>query len=237
MTNGVNYTSNLSISFVFPMYNECDIIENSVREIQKMALELACDYEIIISDDASTDGSEKIIDRMAAENSYIKAMHLSKNTKLGGALKAGLMAATKDIIVYTDSDLPVSFLDMKESLLLIKDAEIVTATSLVKKGESIRRITISIVYNMLVNLFFKLGMKDINSGYKIFKTRIFKDMDLYSESPFISVEIFLKAKEKGYKIKQFPTIYRQRSAGKSSVVRIPVIWQTFFDMTKYWTKD
>ncbi len=222
-----------SISFVLPMYNEREAIEDTVEEIRIIAKSLTSDYEIIIADDASTDGSAEIADRLTKEDSRIKVVHLLSNTKFGGALIAGLKQATKDIIIYTDSDLPVSFLDIKKSLLLLEDADIVTATSIVKKGENIKRKIISRVYNFLIQTLFKTNIKDINSGYKIYKRGIFKGMDLKSASPFIDVEIFLRAKASGAKIKEYPLIFRPRRQGVSKVSRVPVILQTFLDMLKF----
>ena len=222
-----------SISFVLPMYNEREAIEDTVEEIRIIAKSLTSDYEIIIADDASTDGSAEIADRLTKEDSRIKVVHLLSNTKFGGALIAGLKQATKGIIIYTDSDLPVSFLDIKKSLLLLEDADIVTATSIVKKGENIKRKIISRVYNFLIQTLFKTNIKDINSGYKIYKRGIFKGMDLKSASPFIDVEIFLRAKASGAKIKEYPLIFRPRRQGVSKVSRVPVILQTFLDMLKF----
>lgn len=222
-----------SISFVLPMYNEREAIEDTVEEIRIIAKTLTSDYEIIIADDASTDGSAEIADRLTKEDLHIKVVHLLSNTKFGGALIAGLKQATKDIIIYTDSDLPVSFLDIKKSLLLLEDADIVTATSIVKKGENIKRKIISRVYNFLIQTLFKANIKDINSGYKIYKRGALKGMDLKSASPFVDVEIFLKAKQSGAKIKEYPLIFRPRRQGASKVSRIPVILQTFLDMLKF----
>ncbi len=229
----VRPTSPYSISFVLPMFNEREAIEDTVEEIRIIAKTLASDYEIIIVDDASTDGSSEIVDRIARENSHIKVIHLLSNTKFGGALIAGLNQAAKDIVIYTDSDLPVSFLDIKKSLLLLENADIVTAASIVKKGENIKRKIISGVYNFLIQTLFKANIKDINSGYKIYKRSVLKDMNLKSASPFVDVEIFLKARDLGARIKEYPLVFRPRRQGASKISRIPVIFQTFLDMFKY----
>jgi len=221
-----------SISFVLPMYNELESIEDSVEEISIIGNSLCKDYEVIIADDGSTDGSAEIADRLARRNSHVKVVHLLSNTKFGGALKAGLKAATKDLIIYTDSDLPVSFLDIKKSLLLINEADIVTAASIIKKSENRRRRFISKTYNFLIQMFFKLNIKDANSGYKIYKRKILDNMELKSESPFIDVEIFLEARKKGAKIVEYPLVFRLRRQGTSKISRMPVILKTFMDMLR-----
>ncbi|NQT22488.1 MAG: glycosyltransferase family 2 protein [Candidatus Omnitrophica bacterium] len=214
------------------MYNELESIEDSVEEISIIGNSISKDYEVIIADDGSTDGSAEISDRLARINSHVKVVHLLSNTKFGGALRAGLKAATKELIIYTDSDLPVSFLDIKKSLLLIDEADIVTATSIIKKGENRRRRIISKVYNLLVQSLFKMDIKDANSGYKIYRKSVLEGMELKSESPFIDVEIFLKAKKNGARIVEYPLVFRLRRQGSSKISRMSVILKTFLDMLR-----
>ena len=218
------------ISFVLPMYNEAEAIEDTLKEIVSVAGHLSDNYEIIVVDDGSTDNSSAIADNISKKNSKIITIHLEKNTKFGGALKEGLKKATKEIVIYTDSDLPVGLEDIKKTVPMLDSADIVTATSMVKKGENIKRKIISAVYNLLIQVLFRTGIRDINSGYKIYKREILQDMDLRSNSPFIDVEIFIKAKKKNAKIIEYPIIFRPRKKGVSKISRVPVIIQTFLDM-------
>ena len=111
-----------AISFVIPMYNESANIEDTVGKVAALAKELADDYEIILADDASSDGTGDIADRLQKEDAHIKSVRLKENTKFGGALAAGLKKASKDIIIYTDADLPVKKEDVKKGLALLKNA-------------------------------------------------------------------------------------------------------------------
>ena len=85
-----------SVSFVFPMFNEADNIEETLRRATALAVEISGDYEIVIADDASTDGSAGLVDRLAARDNHIKLIRLKVNTKFGGALKEGLKVASKN---------------------------------------------------------------------------------------------------------------------------------------------
>jgi len=222
-----------SASFVIPMYNEEKNIAETVEKLESMAKEIARDYEIIISDDASTDGSASLVESISRENRRVKLVRLTENEKFGGALREGIKKAGKDVIIYTDSDLPVDIHDIKGAVSLLDAADIVTAYSTVKKGENLRRIIMSKVYNFLVQFFFKAKIKDINSGFKIFKRKIFHGMEFISKSPFIDVEIFIRAMRKGFVIKQYPVIFKHRKGGKSYISRPEVVCQTFIDMMKF----
>lgn len=222
-----------SVSFVFPMYNEAENIRHAINRAVGLAAQIADDYEIVVADDASTDGSGDIVDKLAALDSHIKSVRLGKNTKFGGALKEGLKAASKDIIVYTDSDFPAKEEDIKKALEMLDDADIVTAYSLVIKDASLKRIAMSKGYNFLVRLFFGLKIRDINSGLKIYRRKILEGLDFRSRSPFIDVEIFAEAAKKGAVIKQYGLIFELRTNGSSTISRMSVVARTFWDMIKY----
>lgn len=221
-----------SISFVLPMYNESANIRASIEALEAIASELTGDYEIVVVDDASTDDSADIVDKMAREDNAIRLLRLEENTMFGGAFAKGFKSAVKDVIMYMDSDMPVSEEDIKESFPLINDADIVTGYSKVKKGDTVKRKIISGGYNFLVQALFGLDVKDINSGYKIVRRSLIEDIEFVSRSPFVDVELFLHARKKGGRVRQFPLIFKTRPGGKSYIARVPVILATFSDMLK-----
>lgn len=221
------------ISFVFPMFNEADNIEDTIRVTTDLAKEICDDYEIIVSDDASTDNSADIVDSLVRKDIHIKLIRLKKNTKFGGALKAGLENASKELVLYMDSDLPVRHDDIKIMLGLLDSADTVTAYSLVIKDASLKRIIMSKGYNFLVRLLFGLKLRDINSGFKIYKRKAIEGLKLISRSPFIDAEIFSEIERRGGKIKQYGLVFELRTKGRSTISRLGVVIRTFWDMIKY----
>ena len=223
---------NFSISFVLPMFNESENISDTIGTLKSIGAELTDNYEIVIVDDASTDGSADIVEKIAKEDNTVKLFRLPDNTKFGGAFAEGFRKAQKDVILYMDSDMPVSREDIKASFPLIKDADIVTGYSKVKKGDTIKRKIISGTYNLMVQALFWLDVRDINSGYKIVKRDAIKGIDFISKSPFVDVELFLHAKKNHKKVKQFPLIFRSRRGGKSHIASVSFVLATFRDMLK-----
>lgn len=222
-----------SISFVFPMFNEAANIPATIDRATALARQVADDYEIVIADDASTDGSADIVDLIGASDPHVRLVRLTKNTKFGGALREGLRHATKEIVVYTDADFPAKEEDIMRALAALEGADIVTAYSLVIKDASLKRIVMSRTYNFLVSLLFGLHLRDINSGLKIYRREVLDGMDLRSKSPFIDVEIFAEAAKRGSRIKQFGLIFDLRTGGVSTISRPSVVARTFWDMLRY----
>ena len=222
-----------SISFVIPMYNEAENIENTLKAVSGLARDISDDYEIIVSDDASTDNGADIVSTMASKDTHMRLVRLPKNTKFGGALAEGLKNVTKEVAIYTDSDLPVKGDDIKKGLSLLENADIVTGCSMVIKDMSFKRIIMSKGYNFLVQILFGLSIKDINSGFKIYKAVLLKGLRLVSRSPFVDVEIFAEAKKKGFRIEQFGLVFDLRTHGVSTISRMSVVARTFYDMIRY----
>lgn len=222
-----------SISFVIPMYNESANIEETVDRVARLAKELTDEYEIVLADDASSDGTGDIADRLSRSDARIKSVRLKENTKFGGALSEGLKNASKEIVIYTDADLPVKEEDVKRGLKLLDRADVVTGYSLARKDNSLKRIAMSKVYNFLVRAFFGFRIKDINSGFKIYRLKVIKDLRLISRSPFVDVEIFAEAIKRGFKVEQFGLIFDLRTKGVSTISRMSVVARTFWDMLVY----
>ena len=223
-----------SISFVFPMFNEKENISQTINRTGKLARELTDDYEIIVVDDASTDGSAEAIEKVAALDRHIKSIRLKVNLKLGGAIREGIKNASKEVIIYTDFDFPAKESDIKKALSLLEDSDIITGYSLAIKNLRLKRIILSKIYNFLVEFLFGLHIQDINAGFKIYRKKVFEDINLRSNSPFISAEILAEASRKNFRIRQYGLIFDDRQKGKSYISRMGIVMKTFYDMLVYW---
>ena len=221
-----------SISFVLPMFNERDGIHRAVDTVRLLAVKLTDDYEIVVVDDASTDGCGDIVEAMAARADDIRFHRLRRNTRFGGAFAKGFKVAVKDLVVYIDSDIPARPDDILASVLSMGDAGVVTACSNVAKGDSARRRLMSYIYNLTVRCLFGLDLHDINSGCKIVRRELVEDLEFVSTSPLVDVELFLHARRKGATVKQFPLVFVPRSSGRSYISRLPVVLATLRDMLK-----
>lgn len=223
---------NKSISLIFPMYNEKDYLPRAIGLANAVLSDTTNDYEILIVDDASTDGSGQMADEISRQDRRIKIFHHQKNRKLGGALKTGFYNATKDIIVYTDIDLPFDLQKLREVLPLIEEADIVKGYRLGNRESWVRKIY-SWTYNWLVQFMFRLNVRDVNFAFKIFKRQLLREITLRSEGSFINAEFLAKAKRLGYIVKEVGLEYHPRTFGLSRLSSVGVIIKILFEMLRF----
>src|SRR5690348_15507767 len=93
-----------SISAFFPCYNDERTIGVLVRETDAQLRCATSDYEIIVVNDGSSDGSARVLADLAREMPRLKIVTHEVNRGYGGALRSGFGAATKELVFYTDGD-------------------------------------------------------------------------------------------------------------------------------------
>jgi glycosyltransferase involved in cell wall biosynthesis len=212
------------------MWNEQDYIERAIDAAREECEDLKSqgditDYEMIIVDDASTDNTPIIAARLAAEDSHVKVVRHPENRKLGGSMKSGFAAATGDLVLYTDADLPFDMHDVHKAMRLLRyyDADVVSAYRFDRTGEGYVRTIYSFFYNLMVRVLFGVRMRDVNFAFKLCRTRIFDHVDLKSEGSFIDAELVVKAQKYGYTVIQFGVDYFPRTRGVSTLSSPTVI--------------
>jgi glycosyltransferase involved in cell wall biosynthesis len=212
------------LSVFFPMWNEEGYIERAVEAAREECNELVAsgdiaDWEIIVVDDASTDDTPDIARRLAAEDPRVRLVSHPTNRKLGGSMKSGFAAATGDIVLYTDADLPFDMHEVHRAVRLMRyyEADIVSAWRFDRTGEGYVRTVYSAFYNLLVRVLFGLRLRDVNFAFKLCRRRIFDDVVLRSEGSFIDAELMARAVRHGYRVIQFGVDYFPRTRGVSTL--------------------
>jgi glycosyltransferase involved in cell wall biosynthesis len=222
-----------SLSFVFPMYNEIGNIERSVNGALSVGRLMADEVEIVIVDDASTDGCGTLADELALRHPEVKVIHHAKNRKLGGAMKTGFSNASKDWVLYVDSDMPIK---LEESVRAVPPA--LEGYDLVigwrrNRSEGIKREIMSFVYNRLIRYFFGLSVRDVNFAFKMMRREVLQTVPLYSEGSFIDAELLIEAKRQGFRMAEFGLDYYPRTAGVSTLASNGVVLKILSEMSAY----
>ena len=225
------------LSVFFPMWNEEDYVERAVNAAREecdllVARGAILDYELIVINDASTDRTPQIADRLAVEDPRVRVVHHPVNRKLGGSMKSGFAAASGDLVLYTDADLPFDMAEAAQAVRLMAyyEADVVSAYRLDRTGEGVTRELYTMVYNFLIRRMFGVRMRDINFAFKLCRTRIFEHVQLQSEGSFIDAELIIRTKKLGYTVIQFGVDYFPRTRGESTLASRSVIMTILREM-------
>jgi glycosyltransferase involved in cell wall biosynthesis len=218
------------LTIFFPAWNEEETIERAVDAARDAAEDLMADgeidwFEVVIIDDASTDATPVVADKLAAADARVRVVHHDVNRKLGGSLKTGFAEARGELVLYTDADLPFDMEETRKAvrLLRIYEADIVSAFRFDRTGEGARRLVYSYVYNRLIRTLLGLRMRDVNFAFKLVRRRVLEQMTLKSEGSFIDVELLARAQRLGFHTVQFGVDYFPRTRGISTLSSNAVI--------------
>jgi glycosyltransferase involved in cell wall biosynthesis len=214
-----------SVTFVIPMFNEEENIDHAINAAVEALTQYTDDYEIVIVDDASTDASPAMVARRAAENPRIRMIRHHHNRKLGGALKTGFAAATRDLVLYMDADLPFDpdVLGRAMRAMQVTGADVIAGYRLDRTIEGPKRTLYSYVYNALIGVLFGWPHRDINFSFKLMKREVLQAIDLKAEGSLIDAELIVKAKNHGFAIQQIGLDYFPRIRGRSHLSSPAVI--------------
>jgi dolichol-phosphate mannosyltransferase len=209
------------ISIVIPTYNEIDNIQILISNIQWVLEEINPNYEIIVIDDNSPDGTGEIVRQIINTNEKTKLIQRSQRNGLGDAYKTGFQYATGDVIFEMDADLSHDPRDIPKFLKALKSRDVVIGSRYVKGGGNYNRrkfrIIISRVANILASFFFKLNLSDCTSGYRAYKRNVIETIIPYvnCQKYTFQVEMLEKANNFKFSIGEVPIMFRDREKGKS----------------------
>ncbi len=224
------------ISAVIPMYNEELYIERCVTFVREALEAVTDDFEIVIVDDASTDRTPALAAKLAAADPRVRVLRNERNLKLGGTLRRGFAAATKDLVFYTDADLPFDLALLAKAARLIQylDVDLITAFRFDRTGEGMRRAVYSFVYNWLIRVLFRIRVRDVNFSFKLMRRAVLEDITLRSDGSFIDAELMARSLRRGWKLAQFGVDYFPRTRGTSTLSSFGVIFKILREMAGLW---
>ena len=151
------------------------------------------DYEVIVVDDGSRDGTADVLRRLQLEHGpKLRVVTHKENRGYGGALRSGFEAAALDYVFYTDGD---GQYDVAELPLLLAAARprvgLVNGWKL-KRHDPWHRVWIGLAYNALARLLFRIQIRDIDCDYRLIRRDVLKEIELISTSGTICVELVRK---------------------------------------------
>jgi len=202
----------MKLSVVIPAYNEERRIEKTLRAVSEFLKRQAFEYEILVVNDGSKDGTSSVVQKLAGVIPNLKLIDNKENHGKGWVTKQGMLLATGDIRLFMDADDSTKVDEVVEFLpffgqgydIVIGSRRIAGSNIAVK--QSFFRDFLGGVFRFIVHTLVPVGVTDSQCGFKAFSAKaaatIFSKQKIYRWA--FDVEILAIAGRKGLKIKEVP---------------------------------
>ncbi|MGE0443943.1 MAG: glycosyltransferase family 2 protein [Vicinamibacterales bacterium] len=222
------------LSIFFPAYNDAGTIGSLVVQAVQVASRLTDDFEVIVVNDGSADGTREIVDALAAAYPQVRAVHHPRNRGYGGALRTGFATATKPLIAYTDGDAQYDPTEL-EALWnrLTDDTDMVTGYK-ISRSDPLHRIIIGRVYHHTVKFLFRLRVRDVDCDFRLMRREIFDRVKLERDTGVICLEMMRKIQDAGFRVVEVPVHHYHRLHGRSQFFNVRRVFWTGVDVMKLW---
>jgi glycosyltransferase involved in cell wall biosynthesis len=216
------------LSVIVPVFNERSTVAEVIRRIR--AVRLPVDVEVIVVDDGSTDGSDKVL--AALGDSTVRVVHHPRNKGKGAAIRTGLEVVRGDLVLIQDADLEYDPADWSRLLDPILRGKALVVYGSRFTGERKNMLPLHWIGNRLLslitNILYSSTLSDMETCYKLFDRRVLEGITVESDRFDFEPEITAKVMRRGHRIYEVPISYagREVSEGKK------ITWRDGFGAVK-----
>ena len=217
------------LSAVVPVYNEVDALPAFHAELLEALEAISRPSEVVYVDDGSDDGSVELLEKLQVERpDLVRVVVLRRNFGKSGALAAGFNAARGELVVTLDADgqdVPGE-LPRLLSRLEVDGYDLVGGWRRERDDRFVKRVQ-SRLYNAATRRMTGLDLHDFNTGFKLFRAEVVRELPLYGEfHRFVPV----LAHDLGFRVGEVPVTHRGRQAGQTKYLSIARLPKTLLDL-------
>lgn len=223
------------LTVILPAYNE----EANLGPMLEAALEilpkLAHDYEVIIVDDGSSDGTAKVTrEWVERHHPCVRLLVHDGNRGYGAAIRTGLQHGRWDLLFYTDADRQFDVAELAYFLPLAEQNDLVIGFR-VYRYDSVLRSMVSWAYNRIVEVLFRVRVRDVDCSFKLMRREVLSKLALQTDDFFVDTEIVASARRWNFRIAQKGVRHYPRVAGETTV-RPSDVWRTLRTIAYMWRR-
>jgi glycosyltransferase involved in cell wall biosynthesis len=223
------------LSVILPAYNE----ELNIRACVERCLEtlpaLVESFEVIVVDDGSRDGTAGVVQELVdRHHPSVRLLRHRRNLGYGAAITTGLRHGRGQLLFYTDSDNQFDVGELEWFLPLMHTYDVVIGFR-VYRYDTVLRSMVSWVYNRIVNVLFRVHVRDVDCAFKLFRHEVIDKIDVESEDFFIDTELVARARKWNFRIIEKGVRHYPRTAGETTV-RVSDVPRTLKTVGRMWQR-
>ncbi len=214
----------MKISVVLPAYNEAQRLPEAVSNVKEYLEGTGYDFEVIIAEDGSSDGTDKVAAKISEKDPRVQHLHSRDRLGRGKALRKAFESAEGDILAYMDVDLSTHMKHLNELVdsIAVEGYDIATGSRLMRGSRTERpakREVASKSYNFLIRLFLGSKLHDHQCGFKAFRRDVILELanEVKDNHWFWDTEVLVLAQRRGYRVKEFPVEWEHGGDTKVSL--------------------
>jgi dolichol-phosphate mannosyltransferase len=215
----------IDVSIILPCYNEKENLEVLLPEIIGKFNAKGIDFEILIVDDSSPDGTPEFIEYFGSNDPRVKLVLREKKEGIGAALRHGYDVAIGEIILSSDADQSFKVDDMLRLVDKIGEGFDLVVGSRHSQSSSYERKRISTKIKGLVSSFGNstisfisgLGIRDFSANFRAIKKEVWESISIKEKTNSILLEMIMKCHYGGHKVTEIPVSFSERIYGESKL--------------------
>jgi protoporphyrinogen oxidase len=219
------------LSIVLPAFNEEENIVEAIRRAGRVASRLCGDYEIIVVDDGSKDGTARLVQSIEARDPRVRLVAHDRNRGYGEALRTGFKSARMDLVFFTDADNQFDMSELSKFLPWIDKVDVVAGYRVNRQDPPVRRL-FARMWNMLVRSLFYVPVRDIDCAFKLFRRHVFDSLDLESMGAMVNTELMVKIGRSGAGVVEIGVRHYPRTAGQARGAHPRVIVRALVELVR-----